>query len=480
MISFRSIFDFFTRSRVTKQRPGDSVGGFLFGGESFAGTVVSEENALSLPAFLAGVRLISSSMAMAEIDVFNGPSERGSREIENPVRDCLNGMANPWAPAFTVRQALNAKRLIHGNAYAEIVFQSDGTIQLWPLCSPDYLVTPHFDDAGNLKYRVSGFGSLADLPPEKVLHLRGFSVNGFTGLSLLGYCRETLGLSRAMDEYVGRTFKNGSRPGGYLKFPGALGEEAWQRMLQQWEKRHSGSGNAGRLAILEEGGEWRDNGMNSDDMQLLESRQLSVEDFARVLGIPLSKLRVKNANAFSNAEEDNIDYVTNSLMPLMIADEQEITYKLLAKPFTCKHDTERLLTVNTQTRDASFGALRRLGVYNIDDIRRRLRLPPLPDGAGQTHLQEVNLAPVAAPVQPTDQGAVAPVADGGALPVEDVQATALNGAQVTSLLEIVTQASQGLITIETAKALVAAAFPLMPQSQIDSIFAKMIVITQAG
>jgi len=468
---FQSIADFFTRGRTTKQRQGDAYGSYLFSSESFAGTVVTEDNALSVPAFLAGVRLIASSLGMAEIDIFNGPAEKGSREVDHPVRDALNGMANPWTPSFTVRQALSAKRLIHGNSFAEIIFNDDGSVHLWPLLQPDYQVTPHFDEAGNLVYRVSGYGGQVDLSPEKILHLRGFSVNGFTGLSLLGYCRESLGLSRAMDEYVGRTFRNGARPGGYIKVPGVLGEEAYQRMQTQWEKRHSGSSNAGKLAILEEGAEWRDNGLNSDDMQLLESRQLSIEDFARVLGIPLSKLRVKGATAFANQEEDNIDYITNSLMPLMIADEQEITYKLLQKPFTAKYDTERLLTVNTATRDDSFGKLRRLGVYNIDDIRRRLRLPPLPDGKGQTHLQELNLGAVEAPTKA--QVETAPTTDGGPIVEAAVADTALNGAQISSLMEIVIQAASGVLPVSSAKALAASAFPALAQADIEKIFADI-------
>jgi len=389
------------RARETQTGPGPLYGVTLFGGvQSFAGPMVTEETALSVGAFLAGVRLIANSLAMSEIDIYNGPADEGRRENTHPVYSALNSMGNPWSPSFAVRVALYAKRLIHGNAYAEIVTNPDGTIELWPLLDPEYWVTPYYDeDEGGLYYKVTGYGGTVDLPPERVLHLRGFSINGFSGLSLLSYCKEQLGLSRAMDTYAGKSMSNGSRPGGYIQVPGKLGPIAYDRLKSAWTERHSGSGNANRFGILEEGAEWKDSGINPNDMQLIESRQMSIEDFARVLGIPLSKLRVKGATAFSNQEEDTIDYVTNSLMPLMVCDEQELTHKLLGSPYTAKYDLERLLTVNTATRDASFGALRRLGVLNIDDIRRRLRMPPLPNNAGQTHLQEVNLAPVSAPPQ---------------------------------------------------------------------------------
>jgi hypothetical protein len=54
--------------------------------------------------------------------------------------------------------------------------------------------------------------------------------------------------------------------------------------------------------------------------------------------------------------------------------------------------------------------------------------------------------------------------------VTDVAATALNGAQVTSLLEIITQTSQGLLPLSTARGVVAAAFPTLSPMQLDNIF----------
>jgi len=64
-----------------------------------------------------------------------------------------------------------------------------------------------------------------------------------------------------------------------------------------------------------------------------------------------------------------------------------------------------------------------------------------------------------------EQASVA--ADGGTAP--SVQSLALNGAQVTSLVEIVTQVGTGALPKETAKAILAAAFPDFAGELIDSI-----------
>jgi hypothetical protein len=56
---------------------------------------------------------------------------------------------------------------------------------------------------------------------------------------------------------------------------------------------------------------------------------------------------------------------------------------------------------------------------------------------------------------------------------DDVQAQAMNGAQVTSLQGLIAAAALGEIPIETVRAAIAAAFPLMTAEQIDAMVAPL-------
>ena len=55
-------------------------------------------------------------------------------------------------------------------------------------------------------------------------------------------------------------------------------------------------------------------------------------------------------------------------------------------------------------------------------------------------------------------------------PTTDVASQAMNGAQISSLLEIITQATANVLTIESAKAVCRTAFPTMSDEQINNIF----------
>jgi hypothetical protein len=61
--------------------------------------------------------------------------------------------------------------------------------------------------------------------------------------------------------------------------------------------------------------------------------------------------------------------------------------------------------------------------------------------------------------------------DGGGA---DVASQALNGAQITSLVDIIMQAAGNAIPIESAKAIVAAGFPMLTPAQIDNIFKDIV------
>ena len=75
-----------------------------------------------------------------------------------------------------------------------------------------------------------------------------------------------------------------------------------------------------------------------------------------------------------------------------------------------------------------------------------------------------NAAPIDAPVTADNESAQTEAAP------EDIQSTALNGAQVTALMELAQSVATGTLTSEAAKAIAAAAFPLITEDIVNRIF----------
>jgi phage portal protein BeeE len=102
-------------------------------------------------------------------------------------------------------------------------------------------------------------------------------------MSTLHFGRHAFSLARATDKAAGKTFANGLRPSGGLKFDKWLTAE--QRDVAEKKLADKiGSDNAGRPLILEGGTDWVQFTLNPEDAQMLESRGFSVEEICRFFG----------------------------------------------------------------------------------------------------------------------------------------------------------------------------------------------------
>ncbi len=112
-----------------------------------------------------------------------------------------------------------AHRLLYGNAYAEIEWDTDGyPVALWPM-DPQRVGIVMLEDR-RIVYTCwsEEYGGLA-LPAWRVHHQRGLSMRGFVeGLSPIRTAMNAVGLGLAMEEF-GAVFVNGAAPSVVLSHP---------------------------------------------------------------------------------------------------------------------------------------------------------------------------------------------------------------------------------------------------------------------
>jgi hypothetical protein len=116
---------------------------------------------------------------------------------------------------------------------------------------------------------------------------------------------------------------------------------------------------------------------------------------------------------------------------------------------------------------------------SVNEIRELENMNPL-GPEGNQHFIQLNMTTLEkvadeSPSEDAQQPVDAESSDAETLPdmaaAADLQQQALNGAQVSSLLEIITSLSTGLLTPDGAKSLIVGAFPTMPEATVDSIIA---------
>lgn len=401
-----------TRAAMVPLLKNQPIGYTVLSGYSGANVSVNESSALSVAAFFDGIRIVSETIGTLPLNVYERTENDGRKlAIGHPAFDLLHDAPNVESTASVVRAGLQAQSMLHGNSFAEIEWNDpelrDFPVAIWPLAYDS--VNAWRDADSNLFYRVQPVsGNQVDMDPRDILHYRGLAFDGFWGKSVLQMARESLGLGIVYDRHAGKFFGNGSRPGVMIKHPGRLGEEAAKRLRESWERVHQGVENTAKVAILEEGMDISAYSINNDDAQFLESRKFTIEEVARWLNISLNRLRVSGATAFTNPEDDAIDYVVNTIRPWLVRIEQENNRKLFSgKRYFCEHQVEGLLRGNIAGRYNSYAIARNWGWFSVNDIRKLENLPAIE--GGDTYMQPLNMASIGQTTGPTSAPPASPV-----------------------------------------------------------------------
>lgn len=368
----------------------------LAGPPAASGAKVNLTTVMGIPAAYACNRVLAEGVAMLPLDVFERMEPRGRRKAtEHPLYRILHSAPNPMMTSYKLRETMQGHLGFRGNAFAEIELGRDGGPRgLWPL-RPDMMQRPRLSLNGGLIYPyILPDGTGVELPQHRVLHLKGLSDDGIWGLAPLTVFRESFGDAIAKREYGSRFFGNGARPGGVLQAKGKLSKDSADRMATSWHSAHGGLSMAHRVAVLEEGVEWKAVGMSNEDAQFVELQGLTLGEMARIFNIKPHKIGDLAHATFSNIEQQAIEHVTDTLMPWLVNWEQQMDKDLLLSTeqgrYYTKHLVQGLLRGDATQRAAFYAALWQVGALSQDDIRESEDLNPIPDGKGEDYYVPLN------------------------------------------------------------------------------------------
>lgn len=378
--------------------PGDFVtGADLVDAPGPAGVRVSDRTALTVSAVLSSVKLLSESISTLPLMVFEREAN-GDRSPapQHPVSQLLHTLANDETTAQSLRETAAAHVLLRGTAYMRIARDGGGVPrELWPI-HPD-TIRPFRDTSNALRFEVAESGNRnVTLRPDQVWRIPGLSWNGVTGLSPIGFARETFGLAIALDQNTAAAMKNGARISGVVSYPEVLEDEEYQSRKKDIAATLSGPANAGKVWLADGGAKWEPMAMTFEDLQFLELKRFQIAEVARIFRVPLHMLYDQAAQPRANMEQASLEFVVYSLRPWLIRFEQTITRDLLLPAerarYFAEHNVAGLLRGDFAGRMAGYAQGRQWGWWNVNDIRRMENLNGI-GPEGDVYLQPSNMAP---------------------------------------------------------------------------------------
>jgi HK97 family phage portal protein len=292
--------------------------------------------------------------------------------ISDPTVDALWRNPSTLMPGYEFRRSLVLQSLLFGNSFALINRTVGGElIELIPLDAESVSLDT---TQPRPYYRSSQYGRLE---LEQVLHFRAPGTTGLWGDSPVRLCNTAVSLLASQERMALNAYSNGGNPKIALVHPGPLSLEARQRIMADYEARHSGSENAGRPVVLAEGMKVERISSTLDDTGLAEARRFSIADVSRIYGIPVSYLSESAGNTYGTMEWLSRMYVDSCLTQWMETVRAEILHKLA--PFgTMSFDIDSIVRPGMAEQMAALRTGVEAGFLTRNEARARLDLQPLP------------------------------------------------------------------------------------------------------
>ena len=356
----------------------------IFLGQTFANESVTNKNSVRLVPVWAAVQLVAGAVGSLPLHVYRTQPD-GTR-IETPKHPVarLLDTPNAWMDGGELIETAMGHLLLWGNAFLYKIKDADGKVnELWPINPQRVKVAK---DGKGVPYYVLD-GDKGPYTGREFIHIRGLSFDGLVGLSPIQMARQGLGTYAAVEKYAGKFWANNATPGGVLTHPQRLSPEAAERLRAQWHASHGGTGNASRVAILEEGMKFEPMSLPLEDAQMVQQMELSTLNVARLFQIPAHMLQ-------TNANGSSLTYTTTAMEyehfvrftlrrwlarweKSLMRDPDLLSTNGLGSQFSVKFDTTDLTRGDTKTIADINLALFKEGIVTRDEVRADLNRGPI-------------------------------------------------------------------------------------------------------
>lgn len=370
--------------RVDYSRSGLTIGGNQ-------ASSINEDTAMTIAALHQGISVISDAIASMNVYLYDYDEEGNIRKLDNDYRNyLLNNMANPYLTSFNLKKALLKDIILYGNGYAFVDKNSRGKISSIEYI-PAKAVRPGSDGFGYF-YDVSSIDTGVTGEQKEPMKIDEFNMlniqvnpmaNSIKGMGLLDFAQETLTISNEESTYVKNLFLNGLSAKAILNSKTPFKKETKEKLRQDLLNFYSGSQNAGKMLVLEGDIAVQSLALTPADIDLIQSRNLTVTEIARFLNIPKHLLNMdRGQGTYSNITQERLQLIQGTLMPFVTNFQQSLNNILLTPAekkagYHFSFDSDETLKLTPQEQADYLVSLLSNNILTVNEVRRKLNMRPL-------------------------------------------------------------------------------------------------------
>lgn len=389
---------FFPSASPSAKRPGHDFTSWISGvsgRQSSAGAMVNTDTALALTALRGCVTLLAESVAQLPCELYRR-TEGGNREraTDHPLYDVIHNQPNKKDTVFEYYEQSQGLLGLEGNHIALIERDGAGYVQeLIPVNPKKVQVLKGAD--GMPYYHLTEHNET--LPSRMVHHIKGFSLDGYVGLSPIESNADAIGLALATEQHASAVFSRGTTMSGVIErpreAPSITDQAKLDRLLSKFAERHSGLRNMFSVAMLQEGMTYKQLAMDNEKAQLLESRRHSAVTICQLYKVPPHMIQMMDRATFNNIEHMGLQFVIYTLLPWIKRHEAAMMRDLLLPSergdLYIEFNVSGLLRGDQKSRYEAYAIGRNWGWLSANDVRRLENMPPIT--GGDRYLSPLNM-----------------------------------------------------------------------------------------
>lgn len=322
--------------------------------------------------------LAKNQIKLCKRTVVNG-EEQLDPIMEHPFIDVINNV-NPFSNRFELMTITQINLELTGNAYWWIPKNRLGVpYMIWNIPSHWVTIVPSPEEfISGYVVHVPKRGEKIPFPEDEIIHFKfptPFDIFYGSSPTLAG--AHAIDLNLEIKKWGINYFLNNAQPSGVLTTKDSLSPEGYKRLRREWNRKYQGSGNAGKMAILEDGLTFQQIGSSIKDARFDVVNKDIRNEILAMYGVPASKLGLVEDVNRANADANDYTYQKDTIQPRLTLIEEKLNEKFIPiydKNLVCKFE-------NPVPEDKEFMLLEReknitTGFSSIDDERKKAGLEP--------------------------------------------------------------------------------------------------------
>lgn len=359
-------------------------------GRQYANTVagatakpVTFDTAMTVSAVFACIRLLAETVSSLPLNMYKLDSE-GNRTLDSQheLIKLLKYRPNRRQTRIEFFEQLMLNLVSSGNAYILRGYMGKRLVSLQVLNSGS--VEPELLANGDLIYHwQQQDGTRKKLTEAEVWHVRLFG-NGLVGLSPLSHAKKSIGVALAGDDKITHLMSNGAKPTGVLLAQNWPNKE--QRDGLRTEMDGLINGDQTELAVLGGGMKFEAMSLTPEDLELLATRRFSLEEIARIFGVPSVLINDTSASTVWGSGIDSIinGFYKFDLRPYLEKLEISMVVNLLPRTewesYELEFDADAILRANLKDRVEATSKQVLSGYMTPNEARKSEGRQPKPNG----------------------------------------------------------------------------------------------------